>query len=239
VDGGIDSYTAEALEGLENFRSRCRALELEDLLPRYAALNSGLGERLERRTAELALAERLMGGLGREEAAEALREAAALGGADSPALSPSPEGTRYYFSREALEIFQNLKAAAEEDLAWVEDFFVRSGEGETGTFPELEALQAAAEKMTADLRAILVRGTEGAALAEEEFNRAEALRGQGDRFYEEARAAVGRGDFAGARLSIQRAAERYGQALSIQEFPSLREEWDTRMLDLGQEIAQG
>jgi hypothetical protein len=93
--------------------------------------------------------------------------------------------------------------------------------------------------MAADLEDLLAQGTEGAALAEERLGQAELFRSQGDRFYEEARASAGRGDFSGARLSIQRASERYSQALSLQEFPSLREEWDTRMLGLGQEISQG
>jgi hypothetical protein len=235
----IGRYTAGALEFLENFRSRCLVLELDGSLHPYLTLNSRLGERLERREAGLALANRLMEGLEGEDAAEALREAAALKGAASPVFPESPAGTLRYYSREALGIFQNLRTAAEEDLAYMGDFFSRPGERETPSFPELEALRAAAGKMAKDLETVLARSTEGAARAEERLGQAEDFRAQGDRLYQAARDAAGRGDFAGARLSIQRAADRYSQALSFQEFPSLREEWDTRMLSLGEEIGWG
>jgi hypothetical protein len=235
----ITRYTAGALELLENFQSRRAALEFNGSLRLYAVFSNSLEERLERRKARLALAKRLMGGLRWEEAAAVLQEA----GLDSPVFPGPPEddGAVYHYSREALELFKGLEAELEGDLAYAEEFFVRYGEGEQ-EIPdsvELEALRSSSEKMLEDLKEILRQGAGGTALAQDRIGQAEAFRGQGDRYYQEAREAVRRGDFTRARNSIQRAAERYSQSLSIQEFPSLRQEWDTRMLALGQEIGQG
>jgi hypothetical protein len=236
--GAITRYTAGALELLENFRSRRLALELGSSLRRHTAFNDSLGERLERRKARLALADRLMGGLKRDEAAVVLQEA----GAELPVFPEFPEddGTLYYFSREALGIFKVLQAETGEDLGYAGEFFARyEEEREIQGSAELEALRASIGKILESLEDILRRGAGGAALAEERIGQAELFRAQGDRYYQEAQEAARRGDFTGARNSIQRAAERYGQSLSIQESSSLRQEWDTRMLALGQEIAQG
>jgi hypothetical protein len=231
----LSRYTAGAQELLENFRSRRRALELGGLLHHYAAFNEGLGERLEQRRARLALANRLMGGLKQEEAVSRAE--------DPPVFPESPEAGEalYYYCGEALEIFKNLKAETEEDLAYAGEFALHRGEEERGTGAStgLEELRSSAGQMVEELEDIFRRAAGGAALAEERIRQAEAFRDQGDRHYREAQEAARRGDFSGARNSIQRAVERYGQALAIQEFPSLRQEWDTRMLVLGQEIAQG
>ncbi|MDR0643045.1 MAG: hypothetical protein LBG07_11370 [Treponema sp.] len=246
----ITRYTAGALELLENFKSRRMALELDGSLRRYAVFNNTLGERLERRKARLNLAERLMGGLKGEEAAVVLPEAAAVlpeaavvlpeAAADSPVFPGSPEGDVYHYSREALAVFTELNGELAEDLAYAEDFFTRYGEDQQKiqVSAELGALSSSIGSILEELNGILRRGTEGAALAEEMIGQAETFRDQGDRYYQEAGEKLRRGDFAGARNSIQGAAERYSRALALQEFPSLREEWDTRMLALGQEIGQ-
>jgi hypothetical protein len=237
--GAMSRYTAGALELLENFRSRRLALELDGSFRRYAVFSGSLGERLERRKARLTLANRLMGGLKREEAALLLREA----GVEVPLSPESPPGdeTLYYYAKEALGIFEILKAETEEDLGSAGEFFARYGEDGRGIrgSPELEALRVSTGEMAEELGEIRNQGIAGAALAEGRISQAEGFRTQGDRYYQEAREAVQRGDFAGARNSIQRAAAQYSQSLSIQEVPSLREEWDTRMLTLGQEIGQG
>ena len=128
----------------------------------------------------------------------------------------------------------------EGDLVYAEEFFTRHGEDQQKiqASAELGALSSSIGNILEELKETLRRGTEGAALAEERIGQAETFRSQGDRYYREAGEALRRGDFAGARNSIQDAAERYSRSLSLQEFHSLREEWDTRMLALGQELGQ-
>jgi hypothetical protein len=235
-------YTADVLGLLAGFRSRCAALEQDRFFRLYTALNGELRGRLERREAELALAGRFMGGLSREAQNQAVQSPAAANQAPTNQAAVNyagPEegaGILYYYTGEARELFTGLAAETEGDLRYAGEILARYGEEPSSA--ALEALREEARKLEEDLGEVLRRGIEGAGRAEERLGEAEYLRSQGDRYYRKAREAAEAGDFTGARDSIQRAAEQYNESLAIQEFPSLREEWDTRMLALGQEIGQ-
>jgi hypothetical protein len=82
--------------------------------------------------------------------------------------------------------------------------------------------------------------TEGTALAETARSRsalAETNRQEGERLFREAQTAYQRQDYETARNNIQRASERFNSSLEIQESTSLRETWDTQLVNLGRAIA--
>jgi hypothetical protein len=223
----ITRYAGDVLELLAGFRSRGAALEQDRAGRFYGALNAELRGRLESREKELAQALRLMEGLSREEAI--LNPAT-----EELSLDLPPGEALYFYPREARGLLEELAAKTGEDLLYANTVLARY---EDSAGPA--ALREDARKTAEALEEILRRGAGEAGLADQRFKEAEDLRIQGDHYYREAQEAAGEGDFTRARDFIQRAAERYGQSLSIQEFPSLREEWDTRMLALGQEIIQG
>jgi hypothetical protein len=226
-------YTGEALDLLERFRSRCLDSEFSWAFRRYTALNGDLAGRLELRRAGFDAASRLMTGL---RAGEEVFGQAGLG----PDFSPAPAAAGRY-PREALGLLERLEGELALDRDAAAEVLARYGEErrELSGPGKLGPLLASAQGMAAELEDLARRAAGQSRLAGEQAARAEELRAQGDRFYREADAAADRGDFAAARTSIQRAAERYDGSLAIQESASLRQEWDTRMLDLGQEISQG
>jgi hypothetical protein len=78
-----------------------------------------------------------------------------------------------------------------------------------------------------------------AAAARNQVARAESFRLDGERLYQESRAALSQGNFEFARSRIQRAQDQFRASLSIQESASLRTEWwDTRLMNLDAEINQ-
>jgi tetratricopeptide (TPR) repeat protein len=75
------------------------------------------------------------------------------------------------------------------------------------------------------------------ATARTQIARASALRNDGDRLFQEARAAMLREDFDLARERLDQATNRYHDSMAIQESASLRATWDTQVVNLGAEIA--
>jgi tetratricopeptide (TPR) repeat protein len=81
--------------------------------------------------------------------------------------------------------------------------------------------------------------TQGLALAETSRGQtalAETHRQEGERLFREAQTAYQRQNFETARERIQRASERFNSSLEIQESASLRQSWNTQLINLGQTI---
>jgi len=82
--------------------------------------------------------------------------------------------------------------------------------------------------------------TQGAALAEtarSQSSLAETHRQEGERLLREAQSAYQSRNYENARARLQQASERFTSSLEIQESVSLRQSWDTQMVNLGQAIA--
>ncbi|MDR2483017.1 MAG: hypothetical protein LBD08_05225 [Treponema sp.] len=99
---------------------------------------------------------------------------------------------------------------------------------------QYRALEAVVENLEACQNRGLVLTEEARSLAAQ----AAALRGEGDRLYQEARAALGRNNFDAARERVLRAGERYDGSLALQESPGLRAERDAKLLNLDAEITR-
>ncbi|AEF83248.1 hypothetical protein [Leadbettera azotonutricia] len=76
------------------------------------------------------------------------------------------------------------------------------------------------------------------AAARTQIERANALRLEGDRLFQESQTALARNNFETARERLQMATVRYHDSLAIQESPSLRTSWDTRLVNHGAEIVR-
>ncbi|MDR1319504.1 MAG: hypothetical protein LBJ90_07755 [Treponema sp.] len=108
--------------------------------------------------------------------------------------------------------------------------------GEIAADNRISDLQGSARAMVDELASLGTRGQGLAAAARNQVAQAEAYRIDGDRLYREAEAALAQQNFDRARDRLQLTAERYNNSLGIQESSSLRDEWDTRLVVLGQEI---
>jgi hypothetical protein len=108
--------------------------------------------------------------------------------------------------------------------------------GEILSDSRIGALQGELQAMLNELASLRTRGQALAATARSQVAQAEAYRLDGDRLYREAQTGLAQQNFETARDRLQRATERYNSSLDIQESSSLRGEWDTRLVSLGQEI---
>ncbi|MDR1588062.1 MAG: hypothetical protein LBS57_11450, partial [Treponema sp.] len=97
-------------------------------------------------------------------------------------------------------------------------------------------LRASLQSMFNELASLRTRGQALVGTARNQVAQAEAYRLDGDRLYRESQTALSQQNFDIARDRLQRATERYTSSLAIQESSSLRGEWDTRLVTLGQEI---
>ncbi|GHU64445.1 hypothetical protein FACS189447_01250 [Spirochaetia bacterium] len=107
-----------------------------------------------------------------------------------------------------------------------------TGSGEVGD------LYTAAQSLAGRLMSLQTRAGAVMAAARTQIERANALRLEGDRLFQESQTALTRNNFEVARERLQRATERYQDSLAIQESASLRTTWDTRLVNLGAEIVR-
>ena len=104
----------------------------------------------------------------------------------------------------------------------------------TSAAAQYRALEAVVENLEACQNRGLALAEEAQLLAAQ----AETLRGEGDRLYQEARAALARNNFDAARERVLRAGERYDGSLALQESAGLRAERDAKLLNLDAEITR-
>ncbi|WP_198429950.1 hypothetical protein [Treponema primitia] len=106
------------------------------------------------------------------------------------------------------------------------------------TAPQIDRLFRDARMLMARLEALRTGTVPLAETAKTQSAQAEALRLDGDRFYQEARTALGRSSFDVARDQVLRSGERYDASLAIQESAELRRTRDTNLITLGTEITR-
>ena len=145
-----------------------------------------------------------------------------------------------YYPTEGLAALTGMSQNIIQDLGAGETLLSNySGESayDVGT-EEGQALYAAAVSMMNRFQSLQAQAASISAAARVQIDRATALRLEGDRLYQESQAALGRNDFDVARDRLSLAQDRYGSSLAIQESASVRSTWDTRFLNLGQEIVR-
>jgi tetratricopeptide (TPR) repeat protein len=103
---------------------------------------------------------------------------------------------------------------------------------------EVSRLRAGAQTVVDELNGIRTQGLAMAETARGQTALAETHRQEGERLLREAQAAYQRQNYETARERIQRASERFNSSLEIQESSSLRQSWDTQLINLGQAIIQ-
>jgi hypothetical protein len=101
---------------------------------------------------------------------------------------------------------------------------------------EVVNLRSRAESMLDELADLGSRGRNLLAAARTQAAQAESYRQDGDRLYREAQNALARNDFDAARDRLRLATERINASLEIQASPSLRSDWDSRLVALGSEL---
>ena len=101
---------------------------------------------------------------------------------------------------------------------------------------EVSRLRSATQTVVNELNSLRTQGLALAETAGGQTALAEAHRQEGERLFREAQAAFQRQNFELARERIQRASERFNSSLEIQESISLRQSWNTQLINLGQAI---
>jgi len=103
--------------------------------------------------------------------------------------------------------------------------------------PDISSLSAKYQATINDLTNIRTQATPLMETARSRSTQAEAFRQEGERLFREAQTAFQRQNFDTARERIQRASDRFGESLDIQESAALRQMRDTQLVNLGNQIA--
>jgi TolA-binding protein len=145
-----------------------------------------------------------------------------------------------HYPAEGLNLLVRIEQTIPADIKTGRALLARYGRErqEILALPELSDLHTSARTMTEELVSLCSRAQTLAAAARTQIARAETLRRDGDRLYQEAQNAAARNTFDAARNRLQSATERYNASLAIQESTSLRQEWDTRLVTLGANITR-
>ena len=101
---------------------------------------------------------------------------------------------------------------------------------------EIQKLQTSSQDLLARLLALQGQSTAVIASARTQVDKANAQRLEGDRLFKAAQDYMNRSDFDNARISLGKAQDQYNSSLAIQESTSLRNTWNTDVVNLGTEI---
>jgi hypothetical protein len=214
----ILQYADRASSMAGDLRAQVFDGEFEAAARFYTVANGEFERRLNSRKAEYDEGNRLIQGIPRN----------ATGGGANVDHYPS----------EGLAVLTRMEEEIAADIIQGTDLLNQyAGErGEVLNAGAVNTLYVSARAMVDDLRALLAQGQRAAAAARIQIAQAETFRIDGDRFFREARSALAQNNFDAAHDRVQRASERFNSSLAIQESVSLRTEWDTQLVNLGEEI---
>ena len=144
------------------------------------------------------------------------------------------------YPAEGLAILSRMAEALEADIEQGNNFLAdyRNEQNTILLNSGVASLYSVAQRHVNDLNSLRSQGVSMSAGARSQIAEAEAYRQEGERLFREAQAAFGRQDLETARDRLQRATDRFTNSLAIQESSSLRTDWDTRLVNLGQEIGR-
>ena len=134
-------------------------------------------------------------------------------------------------------LFASLDESVNADLR-AADALVSRYEEEGSLSPELNALYSAAVSAKNRLESARVQGLNSSAEARSLSGQAQNHVRSGDRFYADARAALGREEFEFARNRVLQAGEQYDSALIIEDSASVRQVRDVLLPQLDRDIAR-
>jgi hypothetical protein len=211
-------YFNNARSVIESLRVEILALERDSAIRYYTIANSEFERRLEGRREEFAEGSRLIEGISR--------------------TGTNGEESTAHYPTEGLAILTRMNESIGADTETGNALLSRYSEepGEIISDSQVGALQNSARSMLNELASLRTRGQGLSVNARSQVAQAEAYRNDGDRLYRESQTALSRQNFDTARDRLQRATERYSNSLAIQESQALRSEWDTQLVNLGQEI---
>ena len=221
ISGGIGTPQKpldDAADLLTGLNSRLRMMEYNSAVRRYTISTLDMDRRVTRRESEFEEGNALIRGIFRET-----------------------EGGEEYVSHyptEGLEILTRMNNSLETDIRdnrALLALFIAEDQGTLGA-AEISALYSSNRDLLTRLLAMQTSSSGIMVAAREQIQRAAALRYEGDRLFQEARTALNRNDFQGARNNLTRAVDQYRASRAIQESESLRTIWDTQVVALNADI---
>ena len=146
----------------------------------------------------------------------------------------------YRYPAQALGEFNAMLSALTADLERGNSVLARHRNElqQVSSDSEVSRLRNITQTVVNDLNSLRTQGLALAETAGGQTALAETHRQEGERLFREAQAAYQRQNFDVARERIQRASERFNSSLEIQESASLRQSWDTQLINLGQAISR-
>jgi tetratricopeptide (TPR) repeat protein len=220
IEGAAVNLSEDPLSPVEDVRvftlglfNRVEQGEYDATVGNYTLANGDFERRLDARRNELAEGERLIQGIAGENG-----------------ISRYPA--------EGLAVFERMNTALAADIESGNILLERYSEERREILDrqEMPGLYASAQAMMSDLVSLQTRGQALAVSARSQSSQAETYRQDGDRLFREAQGALAQNNFDTARDRLNRSMERYNESLEIQESASLRAEWDSRIVNLGNEI---
>ncbi|MDR1566820.1 MAG: hypothetical protein LBS48_06020 [Treponema sp.] len=212
-------YLDQARDIASALETVIRTREYQAIVRRYTISTEELSHEVSAREDEFARGNSLVEGIRTEE---------------------NGESAIAHYPAEGLEALTQMSQRAAVNLAGCRELlnlFASEPQGISGS-GEVGTLYSYARSLAGSLENLLARTGTVSAAARIQIARADALRLEGDRLFQESQAALGRNNFDVARDRLQRATERYHDSLVIQESASLRSSWDTRLVNLGAEIVR-
>ncbi|MCL2601535.1 MAG: hypothetical protein FWD91_01845 [Treponema sp.] len=144
------------------------------------------------------------------------------------------------YTAEGIAILNRINQTITADVAFAGELMAMY-EAETRTAfasPEITGLHTVTDDLHNQLVALHNRNAGAIATAATLVERAQALRVDGERLFQSARAAFNRGDFSGARTNLTRAIDQFDASLELQESAPLRAFRDTNSVALAAEIVR-
>jgi hypothetical protein len=211
-------YMDDVYSVIGALRGRVFDWELEAAVRFYTIANGEFEQRLLSRKAEYEEGNRLIQGVPRNE---------------------DQEGTEVdHYPGEGLAVLTRMEQEIAADTQRGAELLNQyAGErNEVSGVGTVNALHGSAQTMVDELASLRAQGQRIAAAARTQIAQADTFRLDGDRFFREARNALAQNNFDVARDRLVRATERFNSSLAIQESASLRTEWDTQLVNLGEEV---
>jgi len=220
VRDGASVYLSDARRAYENLSRDAYRLDGDTAVRRYRIAASELERRLQQYRADEKTGQERLAGV----------------------QVTAADGTSYLgkYPAEALPVFTALDQATARDLQTAATLLTAI----TAEAPRLAAddrIEALVQNTQAGVSALQVLQTQAraaAALARDRVSQADSIKLEGDRRYQESRAALGRLAFDVARERAQQSGERYDASLAIQDSSALRAERDQKLVALSAEISK-
>ena len=212
------AYIKEALTLIEKTRSAVTALELGSADRYYTIANNYLNRGVTGRKEDMERGKSFLDGRKRE--------------------NTSGAEIIDHYPAEALETLNAMLSAVSSDLQRANGLLerYRNEPPEIIGNEKIKSAQTSSAAVISELNNLRAQGLALSETARSRTALAQTYRQEGERLLREAQSAYQTQRFDIARDRLQRASERFTNSLEIQESSSLRQSWDTQMINLGRTI---